>query len=388
MDGVRGPRPRLGCPQVPQRGRILICFHEPQLGGATRSVERIVPLLEEAGWQFSFWVPRPSELYDDLEARGWEVDGAPRVIEYGARAWRLPPGARARVRATPSYLRRYREFLEQRRPALVHANSILTLAEALLARRLGIPALVHVHEMLTDNMRSRLFRGAAWRRLNAIIAVSQPSARRLTWHGHRPRIIYEGAPVPNQPVDLRPDPRPFRVGTVAVISTRKGSDLFVEAARLVGARNGAFRFEMVGVPHEIEQRWGQQVINAAGAVGVEHLPRADVFERFRNYDAFVLPSRSDPFPIVMLEAMASGLPVIGARRDGIAEQIVPGTGMLIDPEDPRALADAIAWVSAQPVEVRRAMGLAARRRVSTHFTVDRQAEAMHDAYRSILSGGS
>ena len=48
-----------------------------------------------------------------------------------------------------------------------------------------------------------------------------------------------------------------------------------------------------------------------------------MFERLARWDAFVLPSRSDPFPISMLEAMASGLPVVGTRRDGIAEQSRP-----------------------------------------------------------------
>lgn len=367
--------------------KVVVCFHEPHLGGATRSVERIVPLLAERGWDFSFWAPKPSELHDELAERGWDVDGAPRTVEYSVRAWRLDPGARERIAATPSYVRRYRAFLADRRPALVHANSILTLAEALIARRDGIPTLLHAHEMLPLDPRGWMLRRVAWTRLDQVIAVSRPCAARLAWHGKFPRVVYEGAPVPEHQVALRAEPRPFTVGTVAVISTRKGSDLFVDAARLLSQRNGhgGYRFEMVGAAHDaIEREWAHALLERARATGIEHIPHTDVLERMRGWDAFVLPSRADPFPLSMLEAMATGLPVIGTRRDGIVEQILPGTGMLIEPEDPRALADAIAWCADQPVRTRELMGTAARERVGENFTLAHQTEAIDQTYRLTL----
>jgi glycosyltransferase involved in cell wall biosynthesis len=368
--------------------KVVVCFHEPHLGGATRSIERIVPLLAERGWEFSFWAPKPSDLHDELAERGWDVDGAPRAIEYSVRMWRLEPGTRERIARTPGYVRAYRRFLADRRPTLVHANSILTLAEALIARRDGIPTVLHAHEMLPLDPRGLMLRRVAWRRLDQVIAVSRPCAARLAWDGRRPSIVYEGAPVPDEPVELRADPRPFIVGTVAVVSTRKGSDLFVEAARQLQERKAGdreFRFEMVGDAHEaIERDWARDLLARAREIGIEHIPRTDVLARMRGWDAFVLPSRADPFPLSMLEAMGSGLPVIGTRRDGIAEQIVPGTGMLIEPEDPRALADAIAWCAAQPLETRTRMGAAARGRVAEHFTLAHQAEAIDQIYRRAL----
>ncbi len=371
--------------------RVAVCFHEPHLGGATRSVERIVPLLAESGWEFSFWVPRPSELYDDLAARGWDVDGEPRCFEYSVRAWRLPPGPSRRLRATPGYVRRFRQFLAKRQPALVHANSVLTLAEALIGARRGHAVLLHAHEMLTNSWRSRLLRRTAWRHLDQVVAVSQASAAALAHHGRRPRIVYEAAPVPAEQIPLRADPHPFNVGMVAVVSTRKGSDLFVEAARLLGERceNGEFRFQMVGAATDaIESDWASEVISRAQGIGIDYMPSADVFECLATWDAFVLPSRADPFPIAMLEAMASGLPVIGARRDGIAEQVIPGAGLLVEPDDPRALADAITWLAAQNAGVRERIGTVARERVATNFTLERQAAAIDEAYRATLAAAT
>ncbi len=372
-------------------GRVVICFHEPHLGGATRSVERIVPRLSEAGWEFSFWVPRPSPLYDEFEARGWDVDGAPRAIEYSVRAWRLPPGARRRLEAAPEQVRRFERFLDSRRPVLVHANSVLTLAEALIGARRGHPVLLHAHEMLSRNLRSHLLRRTAWRHLDQIVAVSEASARALAYRGRKPRIVYEAAPVPERTIALRAEPRPFTVGTVAVVSTRKGSDLFVEAAKRLRdqGRNGDFRFEMIGAASDaIERGWAREVVARARAIGIECLPEADVFAKLATWDAFALPSRADPFPIAMLEAMASGLPVVGARRDGIAEQVVAGSGLLVEPEDPAALADAIAWLASQGLAVRERIAAVARERVAENFTLDHQAAGIDAAYRAAIAAAA
>jgi glycosyltransferase involved in cell wall biosynthesis len=90
----------------------------------------------------------------------------------------------------------------------------------------------------------------------------------------------------------------------------------------------------------------------------------------------------------MLEAMGSGLPVIGARRDGIAEQVAPGAGLLVEPEDPRALADAIGWMAAQGADVRERLGAAARERVAANFTLEHQAAALDRAYLATVAAAA
>jgi glycosyltransferase involved in cell wall biosynthesis len=342
-------------------------------------------MLAAQGWEFSFWVSRPSELFDHLAEQGHDVAGAPRHVEYSVRAWRVPPGVRARARSIPPYLRRFREFLRDRSPDLVHANSIMTVAEAMAARARGRAVLLHVHEMLPGGVRGSLLRRAAWS-LDQVVAVSRASAEPLRWRGRLPRIVYEGTPVPERTAEIRPDPHPFSVGTVAVVSTRKGSDLYVEAARRVLHESDAFRFEMVGAPNDaVEREWARGILARAEAIGVVHSPQADTFERYRSWDAFVLPSRADPFPIAMLEAMATGLPVIGARRDGLAEQITQECGILVEPEDAGALARAITSLASRDAGEREAMGRAARERVASRFNLERQAEAMHEAYLAALA---
>lgn len=369
----------------PGSSKVAVIFHEPVLGGATSSVLRIVPLLEERGWEFCFWVDRPSPLHDELAARGYDVEGDERLVAWSLPVLRLPPGPARRLAKTPGYMRRMLAFLRDRSPALVHANSLIALPEALVAKRSGAPVLLHVHEMSRRSVRGRIARRLAWR-ADELVAVSRASASALARGGPLPRIVYEGSPVPERTVPVREAPRPFVVGCLGVISTRKGSDVFVAAAERVMRQTDAIEFRLVGgLTDLLEAEWGRELIARARAAGVVYSERVETLAEFRSWDGFVLPSRTDPFPIAMLEAQASGLPVIGAAADGIVEQVTPECGRLVAPGDPDALADAILWLSERSARERSAMGAAGRRRVLESFTLERQAEAMDRAYRATIA---
>lgn len=374
-----------GCDQTGDATKeVAVVFHENVLGGATLSVVRLVPLLERLGWRFRFWTPRPSALFDELSDLGLRVEGAPRPIAYSLGALALPPGRLARLRATPGYLRAFRLWLRASRVDLLHANSLLTLAEASAAARMGAPVLFHVHEMLPRGSRGWIARAVAHRLPGEVVGVSQACAARLA-DGDRPvRVVYESAPVPVQAPHRSPRSGRTVVGTVGVVSTRKGSDLFVEAARLVRERESGVEFRMVGAPtDELELDWAARVLARADDLGIVTERRADVPTRLAEWDVFVLPSRSDPFPISMLEAMGSGLAVIGTDVDGIAEQLASGAGILVPPEDPSSLADSIVALHRDP-ERRAELGAAARARVLASFTLEHQAERLHEAYAAVL----
>ena len=131
---------------------------------------------------------------------------------------------------------------------------------------------------------------------------------------------------------------------------------------------------------------GFRCAQAAKAAGVVYMERTDVEREMRNWDAVVLPSRRDPFPLVVLEAMAAGLPVIASSVDGIPEQIGSDGGVLVDADDAPQLADAIGQISMMSVKERARLGSAARSRASSRFTIGRQASEMHDVYQAALDG--
>ncbi len=169
-----------------------------------------------------------------------------------------------------------------------------------------------------------------------------------------------------------------------MIARRKGIDVFLDAAEECARRSLPVEFRLVGAPTDVlDADWARAVLERAARLGVWHASRADVAGELAGWDAFALASRHDPFPISMLEAMAHARPVIGARVDGIAEQITPEAGFLVEPESGAALADAIAAIAEMPAARRAEMGAAAHRRAA-EFSIERQAQGLEAVYERVL----
>ena len=353
------------------------------MGGATLSVLRCVPALEARGWEFAFWAPARSAVFDHLVAEGRDVAGAWRPMAFSLAALRSPPGPIRRLWSTPSYLRSFRRHVRETGPALVHANSLITIGDAAAARSAGARVVLHLHEMRAGGWKGPVAARLARRAAHEVVAVSESCAVSWAVGSSRPTVVYEGCEAPADPPPL-PGGETLVVGTVGVIAKRKGIDVFLDAAELVARRGLPVEFRLIGSPTDpLDAAWGREVLGRAATLGIRHLPIADVAKELAGWDAFALASRHDPFPISMLEAMAHARPVIGARVDGIAEQITPDAGLLVAPESGRALADAIAAVAEMPAARRAEMGAAARRR-AVQFSVERQAKALEAVYERVL----
>ncbi len=112
--------------------------------------------------------------------------------------------------------------------------------------------------------------------------------------------------------------------------------------------------------------------------------RDNIRELMAGADVFVLPSQFEGLPLVLLEAMAAGLPVIGSRVCGIREVIRDGvSGRLVPPADPNALATAILDSLSNPERAAQ-WALRARQRVKRMFTVERMIRETIAIYRDLL----
>jgi len=109
--------------------------------------------------------------------------------------------------------------------------------------------------------------------------------------------------------------------------------------------------------------------------------RADVPSLLAHCDVFVLPSLSEGLPNVVLEALAAGLPVVATRVGGTPEIIRDGIdGLLVEPRDPKALADGIVRILSNP-GLARSLLEAGRERVRTDFSFDRVISELEQLYQ-------
>jgi len=114
--------------------------------------------------------------------------------------------------------------------------------------------------------------------------------------------------------------------------------------------------------------------------------RSDVAALMRGFDLFVLPSRAEGISNTILEAMASGLPVVATDVGGNGELVSEGsTGRLVPAADPDALADAIACYAAD-ADARREHGTNARRRCEDAFSLEHMVTGYAELYQSLLNG--
>jgi glycosyltransferase involved in cell wall biosynthesis len=364
--------------------RVLVVFHEDVLGGATVSTLRAISVMRERGWDYTFFVADPSPLADHLRDQGYRVLGTERHVGFSLKWLRHPPGPRHKLRSMPAYFAAYVRALRAVRPDLVHANSLYSMAEALIARALGFRVLFHVHEILNTNWKGPAARRVASAAGLRAIAVSQASAARYAGPGATVPVVHESTTLPPAVVPLGERDGQVVVGTVGNVCPRKGSDLFVEAARLLAERAPGVKLEMVGpVLDDPDRPWAEAVLDRARRFGVDHTARDDVFARLAGWDVFVMPSRWDPFPLVVLEAMASERPVIATAVDGIPEQLGDGAGVLVEPENAAALAEAIAALAGDP-ERRRTLARAGRERVLARYTPEHQAAELEREYAALL----
>ena len=339
-------------------------------------MRRVLPLLERRGFDFEVWAPLPSPVAGELAAEGRVLHGAPRLLRYSPAALREAPGPGARLASVPGYLRRFAALLRRERFDVVHLNTLLTLPEAMAARRVGIPALVHAHEILPGGRRGGLTAAALRGTAGLTIAVSEAAARPLEARGVRVRVVANG-------VELgRPVARPassFVAGAVGTVSRRKGSDLVLGVGR---ALEGRVELRLIGPPAPgPEAGWAEEVLRSAPAAGVTYAGASA--DPLAGLHALLMPSREDPFPLAVLEAMAAGLPVVGAAVDGIPEQLADGAGILVPPEDVAGMAGALLALADDPERCRR-IGTAARERVAERFTLERQAEGLAAAYAEAI----
>ena len=145
---------------------------------------------------------------------------------------------------------------------------------------------------------------------------------------------------------------------VGVLQERKGTDVLAEAAKIIMELNWPLRFLVVG-PGDPKKFGLDKLPNVICIGGITPY---EALAFYPHCDIFILPSRFEGRPNVLLEAMASGLPSVATKLPGVLEVLTDDSGILIDTENPRTLAEAICMLAKNPA-MRKSMGERARARI-------------------------
>lgn len=222
-------------------------------------------------------------------------------------------------------------------------------------------------------------------------ARGQVQSRLQPHEWDRVRVVRYGAPLRALPARARRTPGdPLKLLTVARLASVKGHPVLLEAmARLV--REGFdVRLDAVGDgPQRDELEALAEQLGLAdrvvwhGALGPDR-----VAELYDQADVFCLPSFAEGLPVVLLEAMAAGLPVVATAITGVPEAVVHERhGLLVAPGRPDEIAAAVGRLARNAEEATR-LGAAGRERIETELNAEDAARRMHEALEAILAAQS
>lgn len=286
------------------------------------------------------------------------------------------------------------------RPQIVHTHlQSANLYGRLAARLAGVPVIVCTeHNVYRAKARRYVVVERALARVtDAIVAVSEQVrgflSEQLGVAVEAIRMIPNGVAMPaadparvaalSERLDL-PDGHVV-VGTVASLTPKKGHAYLVEALALLAARDVPCTLVLAGdgpMRPAIEQLAERLGVSSRVRLLGEAERVADVLELT---DIFVLPSLVEGMPLALLEAMRVGRAVVATRVGGVPELVRDGdNGVLVEPADAEALADAIAALAADPAR-RDHLGDRARATVERDYTEERYVDALAGLYRELLA---
>ena len=303
--------------------------------------------------------------------------------------------------------RPYAHLLGGRSPALIHAHFGIDGVYALpLARRLGVPLVTTFHGYDATLSTAALLRSPAWanfplhrrelaRRGDLFLCVS---------HFIRERVLAMGFPAARTHVHytgvdcaaIRPRPPDAETRTilhVARLVEMKGTSDLIRAVAALPPRHAEARLVIIG---DGERRATLQRL--AGSLGLGERvqfrgarPHAEALAAMREAAMLVLPSirtatgRTEGLGMVLLEAAATGVPILGSRVGGIPEAVRDGiTGFLLPPGEPAALARRMSDLLDDRA-LRQRMGGAARQFVTERFDTPRQTDRLEAFYDGLLA---
>ncbi|WP_380806589.1 glycosyltransferase [Shivajiella indica] len=353
------------------------------LYGASRILLYSVDFLQQEGYKVYVVLSEEGPLAEELRKIGTEVI----IQRLGIlrRKYFNPKGLFNRAQVLWKAKKVLKRWIVEKNIDIIYSNTSAVLVGAWLAYSTGKRHIFHLHEIIVSPFWLGKFLGMLIQKTSdQVIVVSQ--AVYDNWKDKieekKLHLIYNGldyTPFLEGNKSIReqvapPEKDKIWIGMIGRVSHWKGQGYFLDLAKILSEKYSNIHFIIAGdafpgTEHLLSEM--QEKIRTLGlGERVSYLGfRSDVADLLQSLDIFVLPSiLPDPLPTVILEAMASAIPVIATAHGGACEMVKEGeTGLLIPWNDPQKAANQIGMLIENP-SVRTAMGLAGRKRAMEMFS--------------------
>jgi len=368
--------------------RITIVFEFDTLNGGERSMLAVIDELrgirpngDGDQCEFVILAPETGQLADAVRGRGVEM---------------IPLRIREKTRL-PDADERLLSAIQQADPDLVHANSLsMSVLLGSVAGQINVPCLSHLRDIvgLSNSAITKLNQN------DSLIAVSQATKSFHIGQGlseDKTAVVYNGVDCKKfrprlltgqlkRELDLPDDA--FLIATIGQIGMRKGLDTLAEAAAVIGDQYASIHFLLIGERYsqkdeavEYESSIRKRFEEAGLSARLHRLGyRNDVANVLNEIDLLVHPAKQEPLGRVLLEAGASGVPIIATKVGG-TEEIFPDdcSARLIPPQSHSELADAIVELY-NDANQRDSLAKNARRRIESEFSIELAAARLRDEW--------
>jgi glycosyltransferase involved in cell wall biosynthesis len=308
-----------------------------------------------------------------------------------------------RGRVDPAPARRLAKIIREQDFRLVHTHTPrAALVGRLAAALAGVRVVHHLHSPTTRDSTSLLRNAvnAATERLAiagvaGVIAVSASLGRygrRLGISADRLAVVHNGVPVRGDLTRRATPDGDWTLGTVALFRPRKGLEVLIQALAELRAAGSSVRLRAVGSFETPEyERHIKQLAERLGVSGAIDWRGfcSEIECELDHIDLFVLPSLfGEGLPMVVLEAMAAGVPVVASRVEGVPEAVRDGVdGLIATPGDSHDLAAQVTRVITGEVDWQ-ALRASAHARQAEKFSDHSMAAGVAEVYRRVLSGAT
>ena len=339
--------------------RILYLHAGAEMYGADKVLLELIKGLDSKEFEAHVILPNDGVLVEALRQVGAQVS----VLDYPIlrRKYFNPKGIADYIRSYNFYAKQIALYAREHNIDMVHNNTAAVLEGIYLKRKLKLPLIWHVHEIIVKPKAiSDFINMLMGRYADKIVTVSQAVANHIKQSpfikDSQVKVIYNG--VDNAvyyPMDASSIREKFDIaqdalviGMIGRVNAIKGQNDFIEAVEpLLEKNEQAVAFLAGGVFPGEEWRLEELDKRIASSSVVSQIHRIDYYDKtselYNMFDIFVLPSiKPDSLPTVVLEAMACSKPVVGYNNGGIAEMVVDDkSGCLVKPNRPQELSNAI-----------------------------------------------